>query len=38
MPMVRAPQKRLDHMLPRLEGAAEAAHGGIELQARVDQT
>jgi hypothetical protein len=38
MPMVRAPQKRLDHMLSRLQGAAEAAHEGIELQARVDQT
>jgi hypothetical protein len=38
MPMVRAPQKRLEQMLPRLKGAAEAAHGGIELQARIDQT
>jgi hypothetical protein len=38
MPMVCAPQKRLEQMLPRLEVAAEAAHGGIELQALVDQT
>jgi hypothetical protein len=38
MPMVRALQKRLEQTLPRFEGAAEAAHGGIELQARVDQT
>jgi hypothetical protein len=38
MPMVRTPLKRFEQMLPRLEEAAEGARGGIELQARVDQT
>jgi hypothetical protein len=31
-------QKLLERLLAWLEGAGEVAHGGIELQARVDQT